>query len=413
MGLLVSFGDQPDFVLSVGGFHPAFKPPPLPFPSPQRISISLLDTSVARIGVQGYFAVTTNTAQFGAKAELFFGFSAISVEGHLGFDALFQFSPFKFVVAISAGVSVKVFGVGLFSVSLDVTLSGPTPWQIKGTASISLLLLLHPGRHRPDLGRGPRHVAAADRACCPCSPPSWPSRRAGGPGSPVGGSPLVNLRALQAAEADVVLHPLGTLFVQQRAVPLDITVDKVGNERSADVSRCSVSVRQRRPGQGRPTRSTTSPWRSSRTSATPRSCPCRRSSPNTPGSSSPPTAPPWPPSGRCGAAPATSRSSSTLPGRQPTSFVTYNPTLFSHFLAGASVARSPLAQAERVLRQPFADAIAVPGDSYVVASTRDNTAAGPVFASHAQARAHLDDLLTADPNRIDELHVIPAMEVAA
>ena len=49
--------------------------------------------------MQGYFAVTTNTAQFGAKAELFFGFSAISVEGHLGFDALFQFSPFKFVVA--------------------------------------------------------------------------------------------------------------------------------------------------------------------------------------------------------------------------------------------------------------------------------------------------------------------------
>ena len=94
MGLLVAFGDQPNFVLSVGGFHPAFKPPPLPFPSPQRISISLLDTSVARIGVQGYFAVTTNTAQFGAQAELFFGFSAISVEGHLGFDALFQFSPF-------------------------------------------------------------------------------------------------------------------------------------------------------------------------------------------------------------------------------------------------------------------------------------------------------------------------------
>ena len=101
------------------------------------------------------------------------------------------------------------------------------------------------------------------------------------------------------------------------------------------------------------------------------------------------------------------------PGRQPTGFVAYNPTLFSHFLAGASVTRSPLAQAERVLRQPFADAIAVPGDSYVVASTLDNTAAGPVFASHAQARAHLDDLLTADPNRIGELHVLPAMEVAA
>jgi hypothetical protein len=98
------------------------------------------------------------------------------------------------------------------------------------------------------------------------------------------------------------------------------------------------------------------------------------------------------------------------PGRQANSFVTYNSTLFGHFLAGASVARSPLAQAERLLRQPFADAIAVPGDTYVVASTRDNTAASAVFASQALARAHLDDLLAADPFQADELHVIPAME---
>ena len=157
---------------------------------------------------------------------------------------------------------------------------------------------------------------------------------------------------------------------------------------------------------------TTSRSHSSRTSATRRSSPCRRSSPNTPGSSSPPTAPPWPRSGRCGGAPATRRSSSTLPAGQANSFVTYNSTLFGHFLGGASVARSPLAQAERVLRQPFADAIRVPGDTYVVASIRDNTAASTVFGSQAQARAHLDDLLADDPFRSDELHVIPAMEVA-
>jgi hypothetical protein len=35
-----------------------------------------------------------------------------------------------------------------------------------------------------------------------------------------------------------------------------------------------------------------------------------------------------------------------------------------------------------------------------------------VFGSPAQARAHLDDLLAADPFAVDELHVIPAMEVA-
>ena len=70
MGLLVAWGDEPDFVLSVGGFHPSFQPPPLPFPSPKRMVVSILDTDWARIRVTNYFAVTSNTVQFGAGAEL-------------------------------------------------------------------------------------------------------------------------------------------------------------------------------------------------------------------------------------------------------------------------------------------------------------------------------------------------------
>jgi hypothetical protein len=410
MGLLVAFGDQPDFVLSVGGFHPAFKPPPLPFPSPQRISISLLDTSVARIGVQGYFAVTTNTAQFGAKAELFFGFSAISVEGHIGFDALFQFSPFRFVVQISAGVSVKVFGVGVFSVSLDVALSGPTPWQIKGTASISLWFFSIPVDIDETWGED-RDTSLPPVTVLPLlagelgKPESWRTR------SPARGAPLVNLRALEPAENDVVLHPLGTLFVQQRVVPLDIRVDKVGNERSADVSRCSVSV----TGGGLVKVSDAVDnfalaQFQNLSDAQKLSLPAFEQEH---------AGLELAPDGAALASFRAVRRSARYeeividtPGRQANSFVTYNSTLFGHFLGGASVARSPLAQAERVLRQPFADAIRVPGDTYVVASTRDNTAASVVFGSQAQARAHLDDLLAADPFRVDDLHVIPAMEVA-
>ena len=52
----------------------------------------------------GYFAVTTNTVQFGTHASYFFGFSALSVEGSSGFDALIQFSPFHFTVTISTSV---------------------------------------------------------------------------------------------------------------------------------------------------------------------------------------------------------------------------------------------------------------------------------------------------------------------
>ncbi|MGC4067071.1 MAG: hypothetical protein QM784_21020 [Polyangiaceae bacterium] len=42
MGLLVAWGDDANFVLSVGGFHPSFTPPPLPFPSPRRIAVNIL-----------------------------------------------------------------------------------------------------------------------------------------------------------------------------------------------------------------------------------------------------------------------------------------------------------------------------------------------------------------------------------
>jgi hypothetical protein len=411
LGLLVAYGDQPDFVVSVGGFHPAFKPPPLPFPVPNRIAINLLNNGVGRIGVQGYFAVTSNTVQFGAKAELHFGFSALSVDGHIGLDALFQFSPFRFVVAISAGVSVKVFGVGVFSVSLDVTLSGPTPWRISGSASISLLffsisvdvdvtwgedraILLPPTNVLP--------LLAAELL----KPESWRTV------SPAGGAPLVSLRALADTEAGVVLHPLGSLFVQQRAVPLDIAIDKVGNESSADVSRCSVAV----TGGGlvkvsdavdrfalAQFQTLSDDQKLSLPAFTAEHAGVELAGDG----------------GALASARAVRRSARyeesviDTPGRSTSSFVNYNSTLFGHFLAGASVARSPLAQAQRTLRQPFGDRIQVPGEAYVVASTRDNTAVSGTFSSQAQARAHLGDLLTADPNQTDELHVLPAVEVAA
>src|SRR6185369_1127140 len=122
LGLLVAWGDDANFVLSAGGFHPRFNPPPLPFPSPKRIAISLLNTDIARIRTETYFAVTSNSVQFGSNTEIMFDVEIARVDGHLSFDALFQFSPFYFVIEISASVSLKVFGVGLFSIHLDFAL---------------------------------------------------------------------------------------------------------------------------------------------------------------------------------------------------------------------------------------------------------------------------------------------------
>jgi hypothetical protein len=137
MGLLVAYGDDPNFIVSVGGFHPQFAPPPLPFPTPQRISLNLINESFARIHADGYFAVTSNTVQFGTHADYFFGFSALNVQGASSFDALIQFSPFHFTVSFSTSFSVNVFGIGVYGVGISLTVEGPTPWHASGTASLS------------------------------------------------------------------------------------------------------------------------------------------------------------------------------------------------------------------------------------------------------------------------------------
>jgi hypothetical protein len=411
LGLLVAWGDQPDFVLSVGGFHPAFKPPPLPFPVPRRISVDILNNGVERISVDGYFAVTSNTAQFGAHAELSFGFSALSVHGHIGFDALFRFSPFRFVIDISAGVSVKVFGVGLFSVSLELTLSGPAPWEAKGSASISLLFFSIPvdfdvtwGQSRDTLAPPVNVLAllAAELA----KPESWRTR------APASGGLLVSLRPL-AGEAGIVLHPLGTLVVQQRAVPLDIRVDKVGSEHVADVSQCQVTV------DGADLVKVSDVTGMFALAQFENLSDAQKLS--LPSFESEHAGLELAPNGATMTSHRAVRRSAryeqivigpAAPAPSVSHFVPYSSTLFRHFLRGASVTRSPLAQAQRTLRQPFTDRIAVLADSYVVASSRYNTAVSPVFASHAQARAHLDSLLAADPARAGKLHVLPATEVA-
>src|SRR5262249_32563446 len=59
---------------------------------------------------------------------------------------------------------------------------------------------------------------------------------------PPGNNLLVSLRKLDPSETALVLHPVGTLHVSQRAVPLNLTLDKDGNQAPSDANRFSLSV---------------------------------------------------------------------------------------------------------------------------------------------------------------------------
>src|SRR4030095_8498538 len=139
MALRLNWGHSKGFLMSVGGFHPAFKPPQeLNVPSMKRLTLTILSGN-PNLVLTSYFAITSNTVQFGAKIDFRFEVSEFSVVGYLAFDVLFQFSPFKFICNVSAGLEVKMGSSTLFSIHLDFELSGPTPWNAHATESFSIL----------------------------------------------------------------------------------------------------------------------------------------------------------------------------------------------------------------------------------------------------------------------------------
>jgi len=138
MVLRISWKEQPNFLISVGGFNPRFTPP-ASLPSLRRLQISILDEDDAKVSMQCYFAVTSNSIQTGARMDAYFKAGDFQVVGWLGFDVLFQFNPFKFFIDFKATFAVKSGDKDLLAVTLVMNLEGPDPWRLYGYASFEIL----------------------------------------------------------------------------------------------------------------------------------------------------------------------------------------------------------------------------------------------------------------------------------
>ncbi|SFF10794.1 DUF6603 domain-containing protein [Nitrosomonas sp. Nm166] len=411
MGILIGWGEDANFVVSVGGFHPAFNPPPLPFPSPRRIALDILNTPYARIRVEGYFAVTSNTVQFGAAVELFFGISAFNIDGHLAFDALFQFSPFYFIITISASLSVKVFGVGLFSVRMRGKLEGPTPWHVEGTGSISLLFF--------DIDVDFSHTWGDEvETILPPIPvmpllkgefekqENWRSL------IPDSNRLLVSLRTIDSS-ADLVLHPVGALKISQRAVPLDLTLDKVGAQKPGDANYFTLSV--------------TSGGLQQKSEAEESFAIAQfKEMDNSQKLSSPPFEP-------MQGGMELSVSGNTLDTslgvkrvvryesiiidnnykRFVRKFLNFIPALFGLFLNGGAVTKSELSFAAKKQKGLMNEKIEIKPNSYAVAFNDNNVAmSGAVnFSSYAKAQEYMNAQIKNDRTLHGNVHVIPSAEL--
>jgi Family of unknown function (DUF6603) len=240
MALRARYKGDTTFALAIGGLHPKFSPP-AGFPTLKRVAVGLSSSANAKLTLAAYMALTSNTAQVGARLDFLFKAAGFSVEGHLGFDALFTFSPFSFIVDIRAGVTLKWHGHTLFGVTLELTLSGPSPWRASGKATFEIWWFSKSVSFDHTFGddEPPAELPAADPMpeviLALADPRNWSAQV---PGST---STLVSLR--EAPDDGVVrLHPLGELSVRQRVVPLGIEISKFGSGAISGDRRYDIAV---------------------------------------------------------------------------------------------------------------------------------------------------------------------------
>lgn len=424
MGLLVNWGDNANFVVSVGGFHPRYSPPPLPFPEPPRIAVAILNESYAKVRIEAYFAVTSNSVQFGAKAELFFGLSEFKIEGFLAFDALFQFDPFFFSFALSVSLSVKVFGVGLFSVGFSGILEGPTPWYIEGKGKISLLFFKikvpfsHTWGEEENTKLDPIKVfPLIEKELNALT--NWEARL------PESSNILVSLRKLGESDEDqLVLHPVGTLRISQRKLPLNFNMDKVGNQRPSDVNEVNVEAAINGGGSldvsEMEEKFAIGQFKDLDDSK-------RMSSPAfEPLDSGVEVAVEGEQLKTSQAVKRVIRYESIIIDNHYKRFVKPFFEFFTegftvlyefmheHFLGGNAVTKSELSYHHKKRMQPFDEVIQVKPNEYSVAFTTDNQpvdGTATTFTSQAKATQFMEQKIQDDPKLAEELHVIPNTEI--
>jgi hypothetical protein len=225
---------RPNYVFSVGGFHPAYTPPPMDLPAMRRLSITLLGGDNPRLRAELYLARTSNSFQFGASVELYAKISKFNVYGFLGFDTLIQILPTKLAASVRATLAVRIDEDPILSVGAELELEGPRPWHAKGKAHFEICWFLsftvHFDKtwgddgedHAPSIAVLPLLVEALSDAS------AWTTQTA---------PAVVQLRTTDAT----VVDPAGTLVVSQKRVPLDLTIEKFSSAIPQDATRFSIT----------------------------------------------------------------------------------------------------------------------------------------------------------------------------
>lgn len=240
MALRLNWGDEAAFLMTVGGFHPAFEPPArFNLGNLKRLTLNIL-TGNPRLSLTTYFALTSNTVQFGALIDFYFKVSKFKAIAFFGFDVLFIFSPFRFIAEIRAGVAIKLGSTTLLSISLQFSLAGPTPWNAAGTGSFKILFFKVKVRFSKTWGDR-KDILPTKVPVLPEILSALEQNRNWTAELPHRRFMLVTLRELDSEADGIVLQSYGSLTVSQTILPLDMEINKFGNNLPSDIERARIS----------------------------------------------------------------------------------------------------------------------------------------------------------------------------
>jgi hypothetical protein len=141
---------------------------------------------------------------------------------------LFQFSPFKFIADFGASVALRRHSSVIMSIHVSGQLSGPKPWDAKGSASVSFFFFSisvpfhvtwgdsnsEADKQREDIIKLLEEAISDNR--------NWKAE------IPAAGKLHVSIRAIP--DSSMAVHPFGVLTFSERIVPLEIEIKKFGNK---------------------------------------------------------------------------------------------------------------------------------------------------------------------------------------
>ncbi len=242
MALRLYWGNKPNFLLSVGGFHPKFTPPPMNLPELRRLTIVLANQDNLKISVETYFAITSNSVQFGAKVAAMAKAWKIQAIGALWFDILFQFKPFYFIADMGVMFAIKMGSKTILSLYVNLTLEGPNPWRARGKGSFKVLFVKVSVSFDKTFGQARVEAIQAEAIdgrvkAALTNRDNWEALL------PARSHELISWREedISNPATEISVDPAGSLKINQRLIPLQTTMSKFGSSAISDYKRYDIT----------------------------------------------------------------------------------------------------------------------------------------------------------------------------